>query len=313
MATTSKEAVLSALARLLRPLMRVAFEYGITASEISRVVRRTYIDALEAKLNQQNRATTPARLAVVSGLSRSEVAEIRDASRSGAPHSGKPSATLDQIVSLLTAWHTHNKFSGAYGIAMDLDLVPTPGSPRKSFDELVAEVCPGVDQESLLDELVASGSVEIIDGVTVRCLSRAYVPKGADTTRIDRMGRFLEAVAANFAHNLLRSEEAPAYFERAVVADYPLSDKGRDEFLSEAAEKGQAFLVDLDTFLTRLAEREGLQAGKRFGVGVYFFEEQGPPSGASAEVRSFSNRLGTVSKQSPAVQEIDVLAHLRRD
>ena len=45
-----KEAVLNVFAALMRPLMRFAFEYGISASEIAGVVRRTYIQALEARL-----------------------------------------------------------------------------------------------------------------------------------------------------------------------------------------------------------------------------------------------------------------------
>src|ERR1700737_2069459 len=62
-----KEAVLSVFAELVRPLMRVAFEYGISAGEIAGVVRRTYIEALEARLLDQKRSTTDARLAVVAG------------------------------------------------------------------------------------------------------------------------------------------------------------------------------------------------------------------------------------------------------
>jgi len=46
---------------------------------------------------------------------------------------------LDQITNLLTAWHTNSNFSGAYGLPLDLDLVPVAGSPRKSFNEEAAE------------------------------------------------------------------------------------------------------------------------------------------------------------------------------
>src|SRR5262245_33154344 len=106
--------------------MRVAFEYGITASEIAGVVRRTYIQSLESRLQQQRRSTTDARLAVVAGLTKSEVVVLREALRAGAPHSMRGGVTLDQITSLLTAWHTHSNFSGAYGLAVDLDLVPVP-------------------------------------------------------------------------------------------------------------------------------------------------------------------------------------------
>src|SRR5256885_11196528 len=92
-----KEAVLSVFAELVRPLMRVAFEYGISASEIAGVVRRTYIQSLEARLSDQKRATTDARLAVVAGLAKSDVTALREALRAGAPHSLRASVSLDQV------------------------------------------------------------------------------------------------------------------------------------------------------------------------------------------------------------------------
>ena len=303
-----KEAVLSVFAALVRPLMRVAFEYGISAGEISGVVRRTYIQALEARLTEQKRATTDARLAVVAGLAKSDVTALREATRAGAPHSLRANVSLDQVTNLLTVWHTHSGFSGAYGLALELDLVPTPGSPRRSFRELIAAACPGADSEALLDELVAAGSVEVIDSITVRCLSRAYVPKGADVKRIERMGRFLAVVTANFVHNLLRVSPEPVYFERTVVSDEMLSEVGRDRFLALAGERGQELLTELDTFLTRLAASERSEQGKKYGVGVYFFEDQlydGITDSQPRETYDEKSRR-TVSH----VEEIDVLAGL---
>jgi Family of unknown function (DUF6502) len=304
-----KEAVLSVFAALVRPLMRVAFEYGISASEIAGVVRRTYIQALEARLLEQKRPTTDARLAVVAGLAKSDVTALREATRAGAPHSLRATVSLDQVTNLLTVWHTHSGFSGAYGLALELDLVPTAGSPRRSYRELVAAACPGADEEALLDELIASGSVEVIDSITVRCLSRAYLPQEADVKRIEWMGRVLENVAASFVHNLLRDTQEPAYLERAVVCDEPISEAGRDRFLALAGERGQELLTELDTFLTRLAATDGSASGKRYGVGVYFFEDQ------QSDVMRLQRREshGERSARAPdAVEEIDVLAGLGR-
>ena len=300
-----KEAVLKVFAGLVRPLMRVAFEYGISASEIAGVVRRTYIQALEARLTEQKRPTTDARLAVVSGLARSDVSALRDATRSGAPHSLRATVSLDHIANLLTVWHTHSDFSGAYGLALELDLVPISGSPRRSFRELVATACPGVDEEALLDELLAAGSVEVIDSVTLRCLSRAHVQKGADLKRIERMGRFLGVIADNFAHNLLRTSNEPVYFERAVTSDEPLSDSGRDKFLALAGERGQELLSELDTFLTHLAAGERSASGRRYGVGVYFYEDE------PLEPNEIADEDKPPRAASP-VEEIDVLAGLGR-
>ena len=302
-----KEAVLSVFAELVRPLMRVAFEYGISAGEIAGVVRRTYIQALEARLSDQKRSTTDARLAVVAGLAKSDVTALREALRAGAPHSMRASVSLDQVTNLLTVWHTHTGFSGAYGLAMELDLVPTPGSPRRSFRELVDAACPGADGEALLDELVAAGSVEVIDSMTVRCLSRAYVPKGADVKRIERMGRFLAVVSANFVHNLLRVSPEPVYFERTVVSDESISEAGRDKFLALAGERGQELLTELDTFLTRLAASERSEAGRKYGVGVYFFEDQSTEQETEVQTETYD---GKSSRTASPVEEIDVLAGL---
>ena len=305
--TREKEAVLSVFAELVRPLMRVAFEYGISASEIAGVVRRTFIQALESRLLEQKRATTDARLALVAGLTKSDVAALRQALRSGAPHSMRAPVSLDQVTNLLTVWHTHTGFSGAYGLAMELDLVPTHGSPRRSLQDLVDLACPGTDPEGLLDELVASGSVEIIDSVTVRCLSRAYLPKEADVKRIEWMGRILSNVATSFVHNLLRTTQEPAYMERAVVSDEALSEVGRDKFLTIAGERGQELLTELDTFLTRLAASERSDTGKKYGVGVYFFEDRSTERPPDIQHKPYIQK--TARRGSP-VEEIDVLAGL---
>lgn len=296
-----KEAVLGVFAALVQPLMRVAFEYGISAGEIAGVVRRVYIQALEARLRDQKRPTTDARLAVVSGLAKSDVSALREASRVGAPHSAR-STVGDQVGPLLTVWHTQPGFSGAYGLALELDLQPTPGSPRPSFRDLIDEACPGVDAEALLDELVAVGSVEVIDGRAVRCLSRAYITQSQDVKQFERMGRFLASVTASVVHNLLHPD--PVYFERSVHSDEPLSEVGRDKFLALTTERAGALLFEFDTFLTRLATSERSESGKRYGVGIYFFENQGGET-AEAEPRK------PVEPTSRApMQEIDVLAGL---
>ena len=304
------EAVLGVFAALVRPLMPVAFEYGLSAKEISDAARRSYIQALESRLAAQSRPTTDARIALIAQLARSEVTALRDAERSSRSNAKNSSARLDQVASLLSVWHTHPKFSGAYGLALDLDLEPTPGSPRRSLSELIDVGCPGADRDGILDELIAVGSAEIIDGHTLRCRSRAAVMRGAEVSvsRIERTARFLEAAAATFAHNLLL-EDSPAYFERMLVSDGPLSEKERDEFMRLTTERGEEFILDLDTSLSKVGTGSGATKGKRYGVGVYFFEEQS----AFLEPGSTGSSVpGDVRSRPSPQREIDVLAPPRR-
>ena len=300
-----KEAVLNVFASLVRPLTRVAFEYGISASEISGAVRRTYIQSLEERLMGQKRVTTDARIAAVAGLTKSDVSALREATRAGAPHSLRATVSLDQVTNLLTVWHTLTGYSGAYGLALELDLQPTPGSPRKSFRELVAAACPGADTEALLDELVAAGSVEVVDNSTVRCLSRAYLPQG-------------ETLSASSAWAAFCPASRPVSFTTSCASDQihfisnepsfqtnrcPIRDVTNSQTL--LGERGQELLTELDTFLTRLAESDPARTGKKYGVGIYFFEDQAP-EGQEANFNEHENVSGQPSK--PQIVEIDVLA-----
>jgi hypothetical protein len=308
---TEKEAVLDVFAGLLRSLMPVAFKYGISAGEASGAVRRSYIEALEARLREQRRPTTDSRLGVISGLPKADVSALREAMRVGAALSIRTAASLDQITSVLTVWQTNSNFSGAYGLAMDLDLAEAPGSPRRTFADLAETACPGVDRDALLDELLAAGSVEVVDGTTVRCLSRSYVPRGADVNRIERMGRFLAVATGNFVHNLLRSESEPSYFERTVVSDDLLTERGRDQFLAMAAERGEELTTDLDTYLTGLISAERAKSGKKYGVGIYFFEEN-VFEHPEAEERASGAENVSDARKTTEIEEIDVLNTGRR-
>jgi hypothetical protein len=294
-----KEAVLSVFAAMLRPMIRVAFEYGISAGEISRTLKSVYVLALEKVLTEQGRPVTDARLAIMSGLSRSDVSSLRDES---APLNMGAGITPERISSVLTTWNNEPRFSGAYGLALDLVLGPSEGRP--SFQSLVDVACPGgaVDPEALLDSLVAAKSVEVVDGV-VRCLSRAYITSSPDTNRIEQIGHSVELIISTFVHNLLRSDTEATYFEQAVVSDARLSEAGRDEFLSLARPRGQALLFELDNLLTQLDASKKSASGKVYGMGFYFFEDPrgGEANGSNAELRKSR-------PPSKATEEIDVLA-----
>ena len=161
-----------------------------------------------------------------------------------------------------------------------------------------------------VDELIASGSVEVIDSITVRCLSRAYLPQETDVKRIEWMGRVLSNVASSFIHNLRREQGEPVYLERAVVCDEPISEAGRDKFLALAGERGQALLTELDSFLAHLIATDGSASGRRYGLGVYFFDDQ-LNDGTEMHTRK-SHDGKTPTRTTSPVEEIDVLAGLSR-
>ncbi len=305
--TDERDALLALFTGLLRPLMPVALERGISAREISDSVRRAYVQELESRMADQDRRLSDARLALVAGLTRSEVQLFRDRKRKAAA----PDEALSQfqiIARLLTIWHTHPRFSGAYGLALDLALDAPIDPQLRTFAELVETVSPGANRDTLLDELIATNSAEIVDNNTLRCRARAAVWGSSDDVnvkQIDRAAKCLETAASSFAHNLLQNSSGKLYFERMVVSNHPLSERSRDEFAAVAEARGNTYVGELDSWIAKHTEPDKSPTSRHYGVGVYFFEEpqsQEQSSGAQSQAGGPS-----VDRPKGSVQEIDLL------
>lgn len=308
--TSSDEraALLALFTSLLRPLMPVALERGISAREISDSVRRAYVQALEARMAGQDRQLSDARLALVAGLTRSEVQLFRDP-RGKTVVSGNAVRHFEQVAMVLSTWHTHPRFSGAYGLALDLNLEATSDPNERTFAQLAEIACPGADRDSLLDELIATNSAEIVDQKTLRCSSRAAVWRSSEDVQvkqIDRAAKSLEAAASSFAHNLLQEAGGRRYFDRIVVSDHPLSARGRDEFAAIAQARGDSYVTELDTWINKHTEPDESGEGHRYGVGVFFFEESQSPD-QSGGARDPGGDVSAEGRRG-STKEIDVLA-----
>src|SRR5579863_1872655 len=196
------------LERALAPLMPLAFGYGMSANDVCGVVRTAYLRQMEARLQQERgHQISDARLALVTGLSRTEVARARIGSPGKGANGGESAEQLTRIGILLSTWHTNPRFAGAYGLPLDLDLETVSGSPHRSFAELVEIACADLPQAVTLDELIAKGVVEIVGGTLVRCRARAAISKSsAGSGKIGLLmqyGRFLSAAAGTVTHNIL--------------------------------------------------------------------------------------------------------------
>jgi hypothetical protein len=304
-----RDALLALFTALLRPLMPVALERGISVREISDSVRRAYVQVLEGRMAGQDRQLSDARLALVAGLTRSEVQVFR-APRRKSTVPDDSASTFQQVAKLLTVWHTHPRFSGAYGLALDLDLGPATGPAQRGFAELIETAVPGADRDILLDELIATNSAEIVGQDTLRCRRRAAVRVSSEDSNsaplIDRAAKCLEAAASSFAHNLLRENIGKTYFERMVVSDHALSERGRKDFSAIAQNRGESYVAELDSWLAKHTEPDESGAGRRYGVGVYFFEESQSPE-QSGGARSLGGDYSVEGRRG-STQEIDVLA-----
>ena len=235
--------------------------------------------AVRDQLVEQSRPLTVARLALMAGVTRGEAENIIENKKLRRLARVESTNRVDLLSLLLTIWHDDSRFSTPYGAPLDLSL--SPERSFKTFDELLAASTIGLDREAVLDELVAAGCIEIHEDKFVRCLNRTFIPTGVDVSGIARLGRFVGALNATIAHNLLRTSDEPSYFERIFVSDSPVNLEYRDELLGFLREEGQVFLDKLCRWSIEKEEPYRDLNGKRYGVGIYFYEDTKSAAAAS--------------------------------
>ncbi len=269
--SAERAAFLESFEELLRPLMRSVLKFGVSHADLIEVVRGLYISAVKDQLKEQGRPVTVARLALMSGVTRNEAESIIENRQRRRLAGMETTSRVDRLSILLSIWHEDGRFSTPYGAPLDLSL--SPERTFKTFDDLLSASGIGLDREEVLDALVAAGNVEIHENRFVRCLHRTFIPSGVDVSGISRVGRFVGALNATFMHNLLRTPDEPSFFERIFVTDYLVSQDYRDHLLAFLREEGQMFMDKLSRWSTEKEEASRDEQGKRYGVGIYFYQE----------------------------------------
>jgi hypothetical protein len=279
-------AFLDAIEALLRPLMPVVLSYGVTAQDIGEIFRTLYLETLTEKLRDQGRPATVPRLALMAGLTRGEVESLLSRRAEKRRLRDRSSRKIDTLMKVLSTWHDDPRFSTPYGAPLDLSLQPERGF--KTFNELIEAAGQPSDAGLVLDELLASGCVEVHVEKFVRCVSRVFIPTGVDVSRIARMGRYVGAFIANFSHNLMRQADEPSYYEVVVSTAGPVRKEFRETILKYLHTRLQPFLEDMDRWLESEEIEYRDPHGVRFGLGTFFFEEQ-KASESDVETRQVIN------------------------
>src|SRR5678810_287784 len=128
MSENVKKPLLAACRHLLHPLVRILLRHGVSFGEFSDAVRGAYIDIAQNELVPPNRPQTEARLAILTGLTKREVARIR-----AADEGDEDAVSVNQIARVLQGWCQDPQYLGPYGLPLEVPFV----GETMSFEELV--------------------------------------------------------------------------------------------------------------------------------------------------------------------------------
>jgi len=263
-----KDATVIALRRVLDPLLELMFDAGMTVPEFNKIARDRAVRIATRRLAKETGRESRSRVAIITGLPRSEVTRILGSLDSEAK--AKPDQHPARRV--LAAWHDNPLFLGANG---DPAVLPIFGRKR-SFEKLVEGYGGGIPVRAMLDELTQLGAIEHLEDQRIRAKARVPVMSGLTSRSITAVGERGRDLLNTLGHNVRQSSQ-PLFEATALV------DDGDIDMVTlvrrEIAEQGTNFINGATSLLNRSHRKRKSKAMKstgtcRLGVTVYYFQDE---------------------------------------
>lgn len=266
-----ESALIQAAQRILRPVVRQLLRHGITYGTFSQLAKRVYYQVASEEFALPQRKQSDSRVALITGLTRRDVAALRDAPRDVLPELDAHLATR-----LIDRWTTDKRYLTDSGNPRQLPLESRRGGDP-SFSQLVREVGGDIPPRALLDELQRVNCVELQATRTVRLLQRTYIPAGDSPERLEMMGEDVSELASVIAHNLEHPAH-DAFLQQKVVYDNIGAD-ALEELRAELRRLGEAFLRRVNKIISaKDRDRNPKAPGgerRRVALGVYYSQDDG--------------------------------------
>ncbi|GIW39448.1 MAG: hypothetical protein KatS3mg076_0025 [Candidatus Binatia bacterium] len=293
-----REAVARAVRRLFRPIVRQLIHHGLTFPEASQILRRVFVEVAEEVGKLPGRKLSDSRIALITGIPRKEVAQLRDR-----PEEELPLPLEKHFATrLLGRWTSDPRFLTPDGQPRVLPFESETSEP--SFSELVRTVGGDIPPRAVLDELVRVGAAEVSPTREVTLLTRRYVPSAGTLEKIDMLGEDGAEFLSTINHNIF-SPPDEAFFQQKIVYDN-IGSRGVPTLRRELRRMADAFLARVDRLMASYDRDRNPEApgGERYRVvlGAHYFQEPFPAepeeeeSGGGKEREGAARRRGARSR-----------------
>jgi hypothetical protein len=272
-----RPSLIQALARALKPLVRLAIGAGLTYPRLADLLKRLYVEAAEETFRLDDKAQTASRISLLTGVHRKDVKRLRE--EAVAPAAPGAPAPLSLAAEVIGAWLAEPGTSDEDGRPLPLPRSAPEGT--LSFESLARSVSQDIRPRAMLDELVRLGAVRIEAAEHVRLDTAALVPSEDYDGKAYYFGRNLRDHIEAGAHNLER--RGPPFFDRAVFYS-GLTREDAERLRQLSATLGAKMILKVNEEALKLERQARGRAAARWRItfGGYFFAAEAEPASAPA-------------------------------
>ncbi|MGB7543452.1 MAG: DUF6502 family protein [Burkholderiales bacterium] len=273
-------AVTRAVGRVLRPLVRLLLDHGITLPTLVEMLKATYMRVAREDFRDSGRELNDSRASVLTGMHRKDVKRLRDAP----PPESAPPMSVSVGGQIIAKWTARPEFLDSRSRPRRLPRLRRNGGAR-SFEALAESVSTDVGPRAILEELLRLGIVRIDLRDHVCLETSAFVPRQGLEEKAYYFGKNLHDHLAAAAGNL--RGETPQ-LERSVhyVA---LSEESVKRLVQLAEAAGMGALKAINRRASELKQRDRKKGkgNRSITFGVYF---HAAPDQSAGETRGRRRR-----------------------
>jgi len=256
-------ALVSAIRKVLRPLVRLMLSFQITFPFLISMLKSVYVEVAEQEFSVDNKRSSDSRINLLTGVHRKDVKRLR----SEPDHCTAMPRNISIGAQLIAYWLGSEEFQDAEGKPKPLKLrAATDASDSLSFDSLVEKVCKqDIRPRVILDEWLHLGVTTLDSEGRVILNTGAFTPEKGLDEKIFFFGKNIHDHISASAHNLLG--EKPSYFDRSVYYD-KLSASSVEQLGQLANVMGMQALTAVNRKALQL-QKQDKQLGKGDGSTSY--------------------------------------------
>jgi len=261
--------LISALRRILRPLVRFLLAQGVTYPYLAELLKSVFVDvAARDDFALKGKRQTASRISLLTGLHRKDVKRLL-AERH---ESMLPPPNVSLGAQLVARWLGERYVDDA-GHPLPLPRLAHDSSGR-SFEELVASVSKDIRSRAVLDEWLRLGVVRLDENDRVNLVVEAFVPKQGFDEKVFYLGQNVGDHLAAAVSNTIG--QAAPFMERSVYYD-ELSRDSIEELRTLSTEAGMRTLQQINQRAMELEARDAAEQranDQRMNFGIYFFDAE---------------------------------------
>jgi hypothetical protein len=263
---TTPSSLISAIKRLLRPLVRLMIAKGLGLPALIDLLKEVYVSVAEQEFPTASKKQTDSRISVLTGVHRKDVKRLRTLKLEEfvAPRS----IGLGPMV--VARWLSNASMIDATGQPLPLPR-QADSAGSASFDGLVEGVSKDIRPRALLDEWVRLGVARLDGQGRVVLNQAAFIPEKGFDEKAFYLGRNVHDHLAVAGNNLLGLGNPT--LERSV--HYTGLTEESANILMEAAERlGMQSLLAVNRLALDLADkdRNKADASRRLNIGLYLYD-----------------------------------------